>query len=139
MYRFHLFGSIMLLVVVLSGCNGLVAIGQQDISGTPTQYAQVNKEPNPTLVGCYIRSRPGEFNRPNKYEYCLTKTPGGYAVYYYMVDGKTYRTFKDWSPAVINGDCMTVEYDGATYCAQNGEVWQSTTGGSDKHRMLPMQ
>lgn len=129
---------IVALVMSLYGCNGLNAIGQQNISGTPTVYAQVNKEPNPTLLGCYLRSRPSEFNRPNKYEYCLTKTGGGYALYYYLMDGKTLSTFKDWSGVTINGDCMTVQYDGATYCAKNGEVFQTTAGSSDPHRMLRM-
>lgn len=127
------------LVASLFGCNGLNAVGQQDISGKPSVYAQVNKEPNPTLMGCYLRSRPSEYNRPNKYEYCLVKAGSGYAVYYYMMDGKTLNTFKDWSAASINGDCLTVQFDGSTYCAKGGEVFQTTAGSSDEHRMLPMR
>jgi len=126
------------LVASLFGCNGLNAVSQQDISGKPTVYAQVNKEPDSTLVGCYLRSRPSEYNRPNKYEYCLVKDAGGYALYYYLMDGKTLNTFKGWSAASINGDCFTAQYDGSTYCAKGGEVFQTTAGSSDEHRMLRM-
>ena len=119
------------LVMSLYGCNGLNAIGQQDLSGKPTVYAQVDKAPNPTLVGCYLRSRPSEYNRPNKYEFCLVQTGGGYALYYYMMDGKSLNTFKGWSGATVNGDCLTAQYDGSTYCAKGGEVFQTTPGSSD--------
>jgi len=138
MYRLALHCLAVALVASLFGCNGLDAIGQQDISGKPTVYAQVNKEPDPKLVGCYLRSRPSEYNRPNKYEYCLVKAGSGYAVYYYMMDGKSLNTFKGWTGAVINGNCLTADYDGSTYCVQNGEVMQTTAGSSDQHRMLPM-
>lgn len=127
-----------LAAICLSACNGLVAVSKTDISGKPTVYATVNKEPDPKLVGCYLRSRPSEFNRPNKYEFCLVKDAGGYALFYYTMDGKSLRSFKDWSPAVINGNCLTAEYDGSTYCVQDGDVWQTTAGSSDRHRMLPM-
>jgi len=127
-----------LAALSLSSCNGLNAVSQTDISGTPTVYATVNKEPDPKLVGCYLRSRPSEYNRPNKYEYCLVKSAGGYAVYYYVMDGKTLNTFKGWTAASIDGNCLTAQYDGSTYCVKDGEVMQTTTGSSDLHRMLPM-
>ena len=138
MYPMALYSLIAALVLSLFGCNGLDAIGKQDISGTPTSYAQVNKEPNPALLGCFVRSRPSEYNRPNKYEFCLIKSGQGYAVYYYFMDGKSLNTFKGWTSASINGDCLTADYDGSTYCVKNGEIMQTTTASSDPHRMLPM-
>jgi predicted small secreted protein len=138
MNRISLCLMTVLAALSLSSCNGLVAVDKKDISGTPSVYATVTKEPNPKLVGCYIRSRPGEYNRPNKYEFCLVKSAGGYGLYYYAMDGKSLRSFKDWSPATINGDCLTAEYDASTYCVKDGEVWQTTVGGGGPHRMLPM-
>jgi hypothetical protein len=138
MYRPALKCLLMALVLSLLGCNGLVAVSKEDMSGTPSVYATVNQEPNPMLVSCYLRSRPGEYNRPNKYEFCLVKAAGGYALYYYVMDGKSLRSFKNWSPASINGDCLTAEYDASTYCVKDGEVWQTTVGGGGPHRMVPM-
>ncbi|MHC1791960.1 hypothetical protein [Solidesulfovibrio sp.] len=138
MCRNALYCAVVMLAAGLFGCRGMDMIGQQDLSGKPTVYAQVNKEPEPALLGCYLRSRPGKYNRPNKYEYCLVKESGGYALFYYMMDGKTLRSFKGWSPASINGDCLTADYDGSTYCVKDGEVWQHTIGGGGPHRMLPM-
>ena len=121
----------------LFACTGLNAIKQQDYSGKPTVYATVNKEPDPLLVGCYVRSRPSEYNRPNKYEFCLVKDAGQYAMYYYVMDGKALTAFKDWTPAIINGNAVTAGYDGSRYFVKDGAVWQMTSTGGP-HRMLPM-
>jgi len=125
------------LTLCLCACNGLNAIGPKDASGKPSVYARVEKAPNPLLVGCYVRSRPSEYNRPNKYEFCLVKEGGGYAMLYYVMDGKSLATFKDWTGAVINGDSVTAEYDGSRYFVKDGLVWQMTTTGGP-HRMLRM-
>ncbi len=138
MRRFALLACLALsFSLLLSACSGLYAIKPSDLSTKPSAYATVNKEPNPLLVGCYVRSRPSEYNRPNKYEFCLVKEGGQYALYYYVMGGKNLSTFKDWSPATVDGDSVTSGYDGSRYFVQNGEVWQMTTTGGP-HRMLRM-
>jgi hypothetical protein len=121
--------------MVLCACNGLNAISQQNYSGIPTTYATTNKEPNPLLLNCFMRSAPSEYNRPNKYEFCLVKQGDKYAMYYYVMDGKSLATFKGWTDATINGDSVTAGYDGSTYFVKDGHVWQTTTTGGP-HRML---
>lgn len=128
---------LVVLTLALGACNGLYAVKQTDISGKPTAYATVNKEPNPLLVGCYLRSSPSEYNRPNKYEFCLVKEGGRYAMFYYVMDGKSLATFKNWTAATVDGDSVTSSYDGSRYFVKDGEVWQMTTTGGP-HRMLRM-
>lgn len=128
---------IVALTLSLWACNALNAIGPKDYSGKPTVYAKVNKAPDPLLVGCYIRSLPSEYNRPNKYEFCLVQEGGDYAMFYYMWDGKTLATYKGWTGAVIDGASVTAEYDGSRYFVKDGAVWQMTTTGGP-HRMLRM-
>uniref|UniRef100_I2Q690 Lipoprotein n=1 Tax=Desulfovibrio sp. U5L TaxID=596152 RepID=I2Q690_9BACT len=135
--RHILTAALAVLVLALGACNGLNAIGQSDISGKPTVYATVNKAPNPLLVGCYMRSAPSEYNRPNKYEFCLVQEGGRYAFFNYVMDGKSLATFKDWTAATVDGDSVTSGYDGSRYFAKDGEVWQMTTTGGP-HRMLRM-
>jgi len=125
------------LTLALCACNGLQAVKQSDVSGKPSVYATVNKAPNPLLVGCYMRSAPSEYNRPNKYEFCLVKAGNQYALFNYVMDGKTLATFKDWTSAVVDGDSVTSGYDNSRYFVKDGEVWQMTTTGGP-HRMLPM-
>jgi len=137
MGRIPVVACLVVLSVALCACAGLNVIRQSDYSGNPTAYATVNKEPDPLLVGCYVRSRPTEYNRPNKYEFCLVKDGGRYAMYYYTMDGKTLATFKGWTPAVIDGAAVTAGYDGSRYFVKDGGVWQMTTSGGP-HRMLPM-
>lgn len=129
--------ALVVLTLALCACNGLQAVKQSDISGTPSVYATVNKAPNPLLVGCYMRSAPSEYNRPNKYEFCLVKAGNQYALYNYVMDGKTLATFKDWTAATVDGDSVTSGYDNSRYFVKDGEVWQMTTTGGP-HRMLPM-
>jgi hypothetical protein len=126
------------LCLALCACNGLNAIQPADLSGKPTVYAVVDKEPNPQLVGCFVRSRPEEYNRPNKYEFCLVKEGGQYAMYYYIMDGKSLAVYKGWSPSRVAGDSVTSGYDGSRYFVKDGAVWQMTTVGGP-HRMLPMK
>ncbi len=129
--------SLVLCTLVLASCNGLRAIGPSDYSGKPTVYAKVQRTPDPLLVGCYLRSLPSEYNRPNKYEFCLVRQGDDYAMFYYVMDGKTLNVFKGWTGAVITGDAVTADYDGSRYFVRDGKVWQMTpTGGP--HRMLPM-
>lgn len=123
--------------LALCACNGLYAISSKDASGKPGVYASVNKAPDPLLVGCYIRSSPSEYNHPNKYEFCLVREGDRYAMFYYVMDGKTLATFKDWTGAVIDGESVTANYDGSRYFVKDGEVWQMTTTGGP-HRMLRM-
>jgi hypothetical protein len=128
----------MALCLALSACNAMYAIHPKDLTGKPTVYAVVNKEPDPLLVGCYMRSRPEEYRRPNSYEYCLVKQGDQYAMYYYIKDGKSLAVFKNWSPCRIDGDSVTSGYDGSRYFVKDGKVWQMTTVGGP-HRMLPMK
>ncbi|MEA4856704.1 MAG: hypothetical protein AAGU21_11480 [Solidesulfovibrio sp.] len=135
MRRLILPACLVCVSLALLSCNGLNAIGSQNISGKPTVYAVVNKAPDPALLGCFLRSRPSEYNRPNKYEFCLVKEGDQYAMFYYVMDGKTLATFKDWTGAVISGDSVTANYDGSRYFVKDGEVWQMTTSGGP-FRML---
>jgi hypothetical protein len=135
MRRISVVACPLVLTLLLCACNGLNAIKRQDYSGTPTVYAVVNKEPNPLLVGCYLRSRPSEFNRPNKYEYCLVKSGDRYAMFYFMMDGKTQATFKDWTAAVIDGDSVTSNYDASRFFVKDDGVWQMTTTGGPYHML----
>jgi hypothetical protein len=128
----------MALSLALFACTSLNAIKPQDLSGKPTVYAVVNKAPDPKLVGCFVRSRPEEYKRPNKYEFCLVKDGDQYAMYYYILDGKSLATYKAWSPSRIDGDSLTSGYDGTRYFVKDGMVWQMTTAGGP-HRMLPMK
>lgn len=137
MRRFPGIASILALVLALCACHGLNAIGPTDISARPTVYATANATPDPLLVGCYVRIRPSEYTRPNKYEFCLVREADKYAMYYYMQDGKSLATFKGWTAAVINGDSVTADYDGSRYFVKDGAVWQMTTTGGP-HRMLRM-
>lgn len=119
----------MALCLALSACNAVTAINNQDISGKPTIYAKVNKEPDPRLLGCFTRPRPQEYKRPNSYEFCLVKDGDKYAMYYYILDGKSLATFKGWSPSLIDGDSVTSGYDGSRYFVKDDGVWQMTTVG----------
>ncbi|WP_428560861.1 MAG: hypothetical protein ACP59X_17565 [Solidesulfovibrio sp. DCME] len=135
MRRLTLSVCLVCLSLALFSCNGLNAIGPQNTTGKPTVYAVVNKAPDSALLGCYMRSRPSEFNRPNKYEFCLVQEGDKYAMFYYTMDGKSLATFKDWTGAVINGDSVTANYDGSRYFVKDGQVWQMTTSGGP-FRML---
>jgi len=137
MHRTVVILCLMAISLIAFACNGLNALKQQDYSGKPTHYAVVNKEPNPRLVGCYLRSRPSQYRHPNRYEFCLVKESGQYAMFYFVMNGKTMETFKDWTPATIDGDSVTAGYDGSRYFVQDDAVWQMTTSGGP-HRMLRM-
>lgn len=136
--RHTLTATLVVLTLTLCACGGLYAIRQNDVSGKPTVYAVVHKAPDPLLVGCYMRSAPSEYNRPNKYEFCLVRDGDRYALYNYVMDGKSLATFKDWTSATIDGDSVTSGYDGSRYFVKDGEVWQMTTTGGP-HRMLRMR
>jgi hypothetical protein len=123
--------------LALCACKGMYAVSPKDMSGKPTVYATVRKAPDPLLVGCYIRSSPSEYYHPNKYEFCLVREGDRYALFYYVMDGKTLATFKDWTGAVVDGDSLTANYDASRYFVKDGEVWQTTTTGGP-HRMLRM-
>ena len=125
----------MALCVALTACNTLNAVQPKDLSGKPTIYAVVNKEPNPQLLGCFVRPRPAEYNRPNQYEFCLVKNGDQYAMYYYILDGKSLAMFKGWSPSLVDGDAVTSGYDSSRYFVKDGAVWQTTTTGGP-HRMV---
>lgn len=128
----------MALTLALCACSSLNGIQPKDLSGKPTVYAVVNKAPDPALLGCYVRSRPEEYRRPNNYEFCLVKQGEQYALYYYIKDGKSMAVYKNWSPCRIDGDSVTSGYDGSRYFVKNGQVWQMTTVGGP-HRMLPQK
>lgn len=123
-------------VLLLAGCAGSAA-SRPELAGEPTVYAKVLKEPDPLLVGCYHRSRPSEFRRPNTYSYCLVNKGGQYAVYYEWRDGKTLEEHKGWMPFTIQGDRMTSDTEPSTYLVKDGRVWHNYAGRSTLHPMLP--
>ncbi|MEA4857979.1 MAG: hypothetical protein AAGU21_13480 [Solidesulfovibrio sp.] len=123
-------------VLLLAGCAGSAA-SRPELAGEPTVYAKVLKEPDPLLVGCYHRSRPSEFRRPNTYSYCLVNKGGQYAVYYAWRDGKTLEEHKGWMPFTIQGDRMTSDTEPSTYLVKDGRVWHNYAGRSTLHPMLP--
>lgn len=123
------------LVLLLAGCVGSIA-SRPELSGEPTVYARVVKAPDPLLVGCYMRSRPSEYNRPNSYQYCLVKKGDKYAVYYEWRDGKTLEEHKGWMPFTINGDRMTSDTEPSTYLVKDGRVWHNYGGRAAMHPML---
>ncbi|WP_428563458.1 MAG: hypothetical protein ACP59X_00255 [Solidesulfovibrio sp. DCME] len=123
-------------VFLLAGCAGSAA-SRAELAGEPTVYAKVLKEPDPLLVGCYHRSRPSEYNRPNTYSYCLVKKGGQYAVYYDWRDGKSLEEHKGWMAFTINGDRMTSDTEPSTYLVKDGRVWHSYAGRDTLHPMLP--
>jgi hypothetical protein len=135
MRRMRVVACPLVLSFLLCACNGLTAITRQDYAGTPTVYAVVNKEPNPLLVGCYLRSRPSEFRKPNMYEFCIVKDGDRYAMFYFMMNGKTKTIFKDWTAAVIDGDSVTSDYDASRFFVKDGAVWQMTTTGGPYHML----
>ena len=123
------------LVLLLAGCAGGAAM-QKELAGEPTVYAKVLKAPDPLLVGCYMRSRPSEYRRPNSYRYCLVKKGDKYAVYYDWRDGKTLEEHKGWMPFTINGDRMTSDTEPSTYLVKDGSVWHNYGGRTVLHKML---
>ena len=123
------------LVLALVGCTGGAAL-KKELAGEPTVYAKVLKAPDPLLVGCYMRSRPSEYRRPNSYRYCLVKKGDKYAVYYDWRDGKTLEEHKGWMPFTINGDRMTSDTEPSTYLVKDGSVWHNYGGRTVLHKML---
>ena len=124
------------LFLVLAGCAGAMA-KSPELAGEPTVYAKVVKEPDPLLLGCYMRSRPSEYNRPNSYTYCLVKKGDKYAVYYDWRDGKTLEEHQGWMPFTIYGDRMTSDTEPSTYLVKDGRVWHNYGGRAKLHPMLP--
>lgn len=126
---------VVVMALFLAGCAGNIA-SRPELTGEPTVYATVNQEPNPLLLGCYLRSRPSEYNRPNSYQYCLVKKGDRYAVYYQWRDGKTLEEQKGWMPFTINGDRMTSDTEPSTYLVKDGSVWHSYGGRSSVNKMV---
>lgn len=126
---------VVMVALVLAGCAGNLA-SRPELAGEPTVYAKVNQEPNPLLLGCYLRSRPSEFNRPNSYQYCLVKKGDRYAVYYKWRDGKTLEEHNGWMPFTITGDRMTSDTEPSTYLVKDGSVWHSYGGRPSVNKMV---
>jgi hypothetical protein len=125
----------LVLILLLAGCAAK-SDSAPELAGEPTVYATVNKEPDPLLMGCYLRSRPSEYSRPNSYRYCLVKKGDRYAVYYAWRDGKTLAEHKGWSAFTINGDRMTSDTEPSTYLVKDGSVWHSYGGRSSLNKMV---
>ena len=123
------------MVLLLAGCTGSAA-SNMELSGEPTVYARVLKEPNPLLLGCYLRSRPSEYNRPNSYQYCLVKKGDKYAVYYDWRDGKTLEEHKGWMSFTIDGDRLVSDTEPSSYIVKDGSVWHSYGGRQTMHKMV---
>lgn len=123
------------LALSLAGCAGNIA-HQPGLNTEPTVYATVNQPPDPLLLGCYLRSRPSEFNRPNSYQYCLVQKGDRYAVYYKWRDGKTLEEHEGWMPFTINGDRMTSNTEPSTYLVKDGGVWHNYGGRQTLHKMV---
>ncbi|EFL51778.1 conserved hypothetical protein [Solidesulfovibrio fructosivorans JJ]] len=122
------------MVLLLAGCGG--AASKMELAGEPTVYARVLKAPDPLLMGCYLRSRPSEYHRPNSYQYCLVKKGDKYAVYYDWRDGKTLEEHKGWMPFTINGDRLVSDTEPSTYLVKDGSVWHNYGGRTVLHKMI---
>lgn len=127
----------MALCVALAACKTLTAIQPTDITGKPTIYSVVKNPPDPKLLGCFTRPKPAQYKRPNSYEFCLVKQGDQYAMFYYILDGKSLATFKGWSPNLVDGDSVTSGYDDSRYFVKDDQVWQMTTVGGP-HKMVPL-
>lgn len=123
------------LALFLAGCAAPAVSGLKD-AGEPTVFATVLKKPDPLLMGCYMRSRPSEYKRPNSYQYCLVEKDGRYAVYYDWRDGKTMQEYKGWMPFTIDGDRLISGTEPSTYLVKDGRVWHNYGGRHKLHLML---
>lgn len=128
--------SLVVGLLLLAGCAGKAA-SRPELAGTPTVYADVVQKPNPLLLGCFMRSRPSEFKRPNSYRYCLVEKGGKYAVYYDWRDGKSGEDHQGWMPFTIDGDKLISGSEPSAYVVRDGAVWHSYGGRDAVHRMLP--
>ncbi|WP_043601311.1 hypothetical protein [Solidesulfovibrio magneticus] len=127
---------LVLAVLLLAGCAGKAA-QRPELAGAPTVYADVVSPPNPVLVGCFMRSRPSEYTRPNSYRYCLVEKKGKWAVYYDWRDGKSGEEHKGWMAFTIDGDKLISGTEPSSYVVKDGAVWHSYGGRDTLHRMLP--
>lgn len=123
-------------LLLLVGCAGKAG-SQPELAGTPTVYADVLNNPNPLLLGCFMRSRPSEYRRPNLYRYCLVQKGDKYAVYYEWRDGKSGEEHKGWMPFTIDGDKLISGTEPSSYQVKDGKVWHNYGGRDVMHRMLP--
>jgi hypothetical protein len=112
-----------------------LAIDAKDIAGEPAVYSKVVETPDPAMLGCFTRSRPSEFKRPNLYALCLVERGGKYAVFYDWMDGKTLEKHTGWMPFTIMKDRMTSDTDPSSYVLKDGELWHSYAGRDSMHRM----
>ncbi len=126
---------VLFLALLLGGCAA-GSITKADLAGEPTVFATVNKEPDPLLMGCYMRPRPSQFHRPNSYSYCLVKKGDKYAVYYRWRDGKTLVEHEGWMPFAINGDRIVSGTEPSTFLVKDGAVWHSYGGRGSLDKML---
>ena len=128
--------SLVVGLLLLAGCAGKAA-SRPELAGTPTVYADVVQKPNPLLLGCFMRSRPSEFKRPNSYRYCLVEKGGKFAVYYAWRDGKSGEDHQGWMPFTIDGDKLISGSEPSAFVVKDGGVWHSYGGRDAVHRMLP--
>jgi len=128
--------AVVLSILTLGGCAGKAA-SRPELAGEPTVYATVTNEPNPLLLGCHMRSRPSEFNRPNSYRYCLVKKGDRYAVYYDWRDGKSLEDHTGWMAFTVDGDRLISGTEPSAYVVRDGAVWHSYGGRDKLFRMLP--
>ena len=129
-------GALLLGSLLLVGCAGKAA-SRPELATTPTVYADVVKKPNPLLLGCFMRSRPSDYRRPNSYHYCLVEKGDKYAVYYDWRDGKSGEEHKGWMAFTIDGDKLVSGTDPSSFVVKDGAVWHSYSGRDAVHRMLP--
>jgi len=122
-------------LLLLAGCASKAA-SQAELAGTPTVYADVVKKPNPLLLGCHMRSRPSEYNKPNSYRYCLVEKGDKYAVYYDWRDGKSGEEHKGWMAFTIDGDKLISGTEPSSYVVKNGKVWHNYGGRDAMHHMI---
>lgn len=128
--------ALLLGSLLLAGCAGKAA-SRPELAATPTVYADVVKKPNPLLLGCFMRSRPSDYRRPNSYRYCLVEKGDKYAVYYDWRDGKSGEEHKGWMAFTIDGDKLVSGTDPSAFVVKDGAVWHSYSGRDVVHRMLP--
>ena len=127
--------ALFLLLSISPAYGGMYAIDEDDLKGEPTVYATVKSAPDPTLMGCWMRLKPKEYKRPNKYAYCLVEKDGKYAVYYVWKDGKTLAEHRGWAPFVINGKKLSSSTEPSRYLVEDGVVLHNYGGRKVKHKM----
>lgn len=108
-------------------------ISPHDVSGTPSVFCKVTKEPDPALMGgwrCVHRKYDMKLHKyvDEHVEYWLVKHGSQYGLYFFRIKPGE-KTYKGWRECTINGGVITSR-TGFKILVKDGEVLYSW--GSDK-------